>query len=25
MSMTINYTGISTPYEMGSRSGNVPE
>ena len=25
MSMTINYAGISTPYEMGSRSGNVPE
>ncbi len=25
MSLTINYTGISTPYEMGSRSGNVPE
>ena len=25
MSMTINYDGISTPYTMGSRSGNVPE
>jgi FtsP/CotA-like multicopper oxidase with cupredoxin domain len=25
MSMTVNYAGVSTPYEMGSRSGNVPE
>jgi FtsP/CotA-like multicopper oxidase with cupredoxin domain len=25
MSLTVNYAGISTPYEMGSRSGNVPE
>ena len=25
MSMTINYEGISTPFTMGSRSGNVPE
>jgi FtsP/CotA-like multicopper oxidase with cupredoxin domain len=25
MSMTVNYVGVSTPYEMGSRSGNVPE
>jgi hypothetical protein len=25
MSMTINYVGITTPFEMGSRSGNVPE
>ena len=25
MSMTINYAGITTPFEMGSRSGNVPE
>ncbi len=25
MSMTINYDGISTPFTMGSRSGNVPE
>ncbi|HKA11369.1 MAG TPA: multicopper oxidase family protein [Candidatus Dormibacteraeota bacterium] len=25
MSMTVNYAGISSPYEMGSRSGNVPE
>jgi FtsP/CotA-like multicopper oxidase with cupredoxin domain len=25
MSMTINYEGISTPYTMGTRSGNVPE
>ena len=24
MSMTVNYAGISTPYEMGSRSHNVP-
>jgi FtsP/CotA-like multicopper oxidase with cupredoxin domain len=25
MSMTINYAGITTPFEMGSRSGNMPE
>ena len=25
MSMTINYQGISTPFTMGVRSGNVPE
>lgn len=25
MSMTVNYAGVSTPYEMGSRSGNMPE
>jgi FtsP/CotA-like multicopper oxidase with cupredoxin domain len=25
MSMTINYDGISTPFAMGARSGNVPE
>jgi FtsP/CotA-like multicopper oxidase with cupredoxin domain len=25
MSMTINYAGMTTPFEMGSRSGNVPE
>jgi len=25
MSMTINYQGISTPFTMGARSGNVPE
>jgi FtsP/CotA-like multicopper oxidase with cupredoxin domain len=25
MSMTINYTGVSTPFTMGSRSGNMPE
>jgi FtsP/CotA-like multicopper oxidase with cupredoxin domain len=25
MSTTINYAGISTPYEMDSRSGNIPE
>jgi FtsP/CotA-like multicopper oxidase with cupredoxin domain len=25
MSMTVNYAGITTPFEMGSRSGNVPE
>jgi FtsP/CotA-like multicopper oxidase with cupredoxin domain len=25
MSMTINYAGVTTPFEMGSRSGNVPE
>ncbi len=25
MSMTINYDGISTPFTMGTRSGNVPE
>jgi FtsP/CotA-like multicopper oxidase with cupredoxin domain len=25
MSMTVNYVGVSTPFEMGSRSGNVPE
>jgi FtsP/CotA-like multicopper oxidase with cupredoxin domain len=25
MSMTINYQGISTPFTMGMRSGNVPE
>ncbi len=25
MSMTVNYDGISTPFTMGRRSGNVPE
>jgi FtsP/CotA-like multicopper oxidase with cupredoxin domain len=25
MVATINYTGVSTPFEMGSSSGNVPE
>lgn len=25
MSMTVNYAGITTPFTMGSRSGNVPE
>ena len=25
MSMTVNYVGVATPYEMGSRSGNIPE
>ena len=25
MSMTINYEGVSTPYTMGTDSGNVPE
>ena len=25
MTMTINYAGYSTPYEMGTRSGNMPE
>lgn len=25
MSMTVNYEGVSTPFSMGSRSGNVPE
>jgi FtsP/CotA-like multicopper oxidase with cupredoxin domain len=25
MSTTINYVGISTPFEMGSRSGNMAE
>jgi len=25
MSMTINYAGVSTPFTMGSRSGNTPE
>ena len=25
MSLTVNYAGVATPYEMGSRSGNVPE
>jgi FtsP/CotA-like multicopper oxidase with cupredoxin domain len=25
MSMTINYAGISTPYTMGTSSGNVPD
>lgn len=25
MSMTINYDGISTPFTMGHRSGNIPE
>ncbi|TMD10819.1 MAG: hypothetical protein E6J00_14945 [Chloroflexi bacterium] len=25
MMMTINYEGISTPYSMGTDSGNVPE
>jgi FtsP/CotA-like multicopper oxidase with cupredoxin domain len=25
MSMSINYSGVTTPFAMGSRSGNVPE
>jgi multicopper oxidase len=25
MSMTINYAGVSTSYEMGSESGNIPD
>jgi FtsP/CotA-like multicopper oxidase with cupredoxin domain len=25
LSMTIDYSGITTPYEMGTRSGNMPE
>jgi hypothetical protein len=25
MSLTINYEGITTPFTMGMRSGNVPE
>jgi FtsP/CotA-like multicopper oxidase with cupredoxin domain len=25
MVTTLNYAGISTPFEMGSRSGNMPE
>lgn len=25
MSMMINYAGVTTPFEMGGRSGNVPE
>jgi FtsP/CotA-like multicopper oxidase with cupredoxin domain len=25
LTMTVNYAGYSTPYEMGTRSGNVPE
>jgi hypothetical protein len=25
LSMTVNYAGITTPYEMGTRSGNLPE
>jgi FtsP/CotA-like multicopper oxidase with cupredoxin domain len=25
MSMSINYAGITTPYEMGMHSGNIPE
>ena len=25
MTMTVNYAGVSTPFEMGSRSGNMPE
>jgi FtsP/CotA-like multicopper oxidase with cupredoxin domain len=25
MMMTINYAGVTTPYTMGSRSGNIPE
>ncbi len=25
MSMTVNYEGISTPFTMGMRSGNIPE
>jgi FtsP/CotA-like multicopper oxidase with cupredoxin domain len=25
MSMTLNYAGVYTPFEMGTRSGNVPE
>jgi FtsP/CotA-like multicopper oxidase with cupredoxin domain len=25
MSMTLNYAGVSTPFEMGTRTGNMPE
>jgi FtsP/CotA-like multicopper oxidase with cupredoxin domain len=25
MTMSVNYVGYSTPYEMGTRSGNMPE
>jgi hypothetical protein len=25
MMTTINYVGYSTPFEMGTRSGNMPE
>ena len=25
LTMTVNYEGITTPYEMGARSGNMPE
>ena len=25
MSMALNYTGVSTPFEMGTRTGNLPE
>ena len=25
MSLTINYAGVTTPFDMGTRSGNVPE
>jgi FtsP/CotA-like multicopper oxidase with cupredoxin domain len=25
MMTTVNYAGISTPFEMGTRSGNMPE
>ena len=25
MMMTINYHGVYTPFEMGTRSGNMPE
>jgi len=25
MSMTVNYVGVTTPFTMGGRSGNVPE
>ena len=25
MTTTINYAGVSTPFEMGTRSGNMPE
>jgi FtsP/CotA-like multicopper oxidase with cupredoxin domain len=25
LTMTVNYAGYSTPYEMGTRSGNMPE
>ena len=25
MAMTVNYDGVYTPFEMGARSGNMPE